>query len=122
MTSLEPLFDTLSRLSIDTLLRGAILILVGYVLIRLILKLVRRALNRTNLDAHISHTLITACRLVLYFILLTMVMGQLGISSTSLVTLLGVFGLALSLALQDTLSNIADGLFVLYIKTFKVGE
>ena len=31
MTSLEPLFDTLSRLSIDTLLRGAILILVGYV-------------------------------------------------------------------------------------------
>ena len=48
MTSLEPLFDTLSRLSIDTLLRGAILILVGYVLIRLILKLVRRALNRTN--------------------------------------------------------------------------
>ena len=55
MTSLEPLFDTLSRLSIDALLRGAILILVGYVLIRLILKLVRRALNRTNLDAHISH-------------------------------------------------------------------
>ena len=115
-------FDTLSRLSIDTLLRGAILILVGYVLIRLILKLVRRALNRTNLDAHISHTLITACRLVLYFILLTMVMGQLGISSTSLVTLLGVFGLALSLALQDTLSNIAGGLFVLYTKPFKVGD
>ena len=122
MTSLEPLFDTLSRLSIDTLLRGAILILVGYMLIRLILKLVRRALNRTNLDAHISHTLITACRLVLYFILLTMVMGQLGISSTSLVTLLGVFGLALSLALQDTLSNIAGGLFVLYTKPFKVGD
>ena len=122
MTSLEPLFDTLSRLSIDTLLRGAILLLVGYVLIRLILKLVRRALNRTNLDAHISHTLITACRLVLYFILLTMVMGQLGISSTSLVTLLGVFGLALSLALQDTLSNIAGGLFVLYTKPFKVGD
>ena len=43
-------------------------------------------------------------------------MGQLGISSTSLVTLLGVFGLALSLALQDTLSNIAGGLFVLTTK------
>ncbi len=122
MTNLEPLFKTLSRLSIDTLLRGAILILVGYVLIRLILKLVRRALNRTSLDAHIAHTLITACRLVLYFILITMVMGQLGISSTSLVTLLGVFGLALSLALQDTLSNIAGGLFVLYTKPFKVGD
>ena len=81
MTNLEPLFKTLSRLSIDTLLRGAILILVGYVLIRLVLKLLRRALNRTSLDAHIAHTLITACRLVLYFILLTMVMGQLTVCS-----------------------------------------
>ena len=49
-------------------------------------------------------------------------MGQLGISSTSLVTLLGVFGLALSLALQDTLSNIAGGLFVLTTKPYKVGD
>ena len=122
MTSLEPLFKTLSRLSLDTLLRGILLILAGYVLIRLVLKLAGRALGRTSLDAHISHTLLTACRLVLYFILLTMVMGQLGISSTSLVTLLGVFGLALSLALQDTLSNIAGGLFLLYTKPFKPGD
>ncbi len=121
-STLQPFLERLSSMSIDTLIRTALVALVGYVLVRVVVALIRRALNRTSLDHAISRSLVALCRLILYFILFTICMGQLGISSTSLVTLLGVFGLALSLALQDTLSNIAGGLFVLTTKPYKVGD
>ncbi len=121
-STLQPFLERLSSMSIDTLIRTALVALVGYVLVRVVVALIRQALNRTSLDHAISRSLVTLCRLILYFILFTICMGQLGISSTSLVTLLGVFGLALSLALQDTLSNIAGGLFVLTTKPYKVGD
>ena len=111
--TMESFLSKLSSVSLHTLLRTALVLLVGYIALRLITNLVRRTLERTSLDRSICHLLTNACRLVLYFILLTTCMGQLGISATSLVTLLGVFGLALSLALQDTLSNMAGGIFVL---------
>lgn len=120
--TMESFLSKLSSVSLHALLRAGLVLLVGYIAVRLVTNLVHRALGRTSLDRSICNLLTNVCRLVLYFILLTICMGQLGISSTSLVTLLGVFGLALSLALQDTLSNMAGGIFVLYTKPFKIGD
>lgn len=119
---MQSFINRLSRLSAETLIRAALAALLGYLLIRLALRLLSRALGRGALEPSLTHTLLTVCRLVLYFVLITVIMGQLGIPSSSFVTLLGVFGLALSLAMQDTLANIAGGIFVLYTKPFKAGD
>lgn len=119
---LQTFLNRLSRLSAETLIRAALAALLGYLLIRLALRLLNRALGRGTMDPSLAHTLLAACRLILYFVLFTVVMSQLGIPSSSFVTLLGVFGLALSLAMQDTLANIAGGIFVLYTKPFKAGD
>lgn len=119
---MQSFLNRLSRVSTETLLKTALAAVLGYLLIRLVVRLLDRALSRRPMDPTLSHTLLTGCRLALYFVLFTVVMGQLGIPSSSFVTLLGVFGLALSLAMQDTLANIAGGIFVLYTKPFKVGD
>lgn len=119
---MQSFLNRLSRLSAETLIRAALAALLGYVLVRLILRLLSRAFGRGPLEPSLAHMLLTVCRLGLYFLLFTVVMGQLGVSSSSFVTLLGVFGLALSLAMQDTLANIAGGIFVMYTKPFKAGD
>jgi len=59
---------------------------------------------------------------LLWFVLALMVAGSLGFDVTSLIALLSVAGLAVSLALQNTLSNLAGGIMVLLTKPFVVGD
>lgn len=122
MEALNNFFSRLSVLSADALLRAGLMLLLGYIGVRLAIGLLRRALGKTSLDISLSRTLLSACRFTLYLVLLVSCLNQLGISSTSLVALLGTFGLALSLAMQDTLANIAGGIFVMYTKPFRVGD
>src|SRR5205085_9854665 len=62
---------------------------------------------------------------VLYAILIvvyTAALGQLGLQTTSLLTVLGSAGLAIGLALQGTLTNIAAGIMLLYLRPFRAGD
>jgi small conductance mechanosensitive channel len=61
-------------------------------------------------------------RLVMHFIIFMVVAGALGIQVTSLVAILSVAGLAISLSIQNLLSNVLSGLMLLSIKPFKVGD
>ena len=74
-------------------------------------RLVRRALHRTR---HVDPTAIpvigTAIRYAILIVVIVAVLGQIGIQTTSLLAVLGAAGLAIGLALQGTLSNIAAGL------------
>lgn len=61
-------------------------------------------------------------RVGLWFLLVLMAAGSLGIDVTSIIALLSVAGLAVSLALQNTLSNLAGGIMLLVTKPFQVGD
>jgi small conductance mechanosensitive channel len=78
------------------------------------------------LDVRIEATLRTViASLVRYTILvfvLVAVLSQLGIQTTSLLAALGAIGLAIALALQGTLANIAAGIMLLWLRPFKVGD
>ena len=86
-------------------------------------RLVRRALHRTR---HVDPTAIpvigTAIRYAILILVIVAVLGQIGIQTTSLLAVLGAAGLAIGLALQGTLSNIAAGLMLLYLRPFRVGD
>lgn len=97
-------------------------ILVGVIVIRVLTTLLDRLLKRSRLAAPIRGYLHSILRTGLWFVLILMVAESLGIHTTSLIALFSVAGLAVSLALQNTLSNLAGGLMILVSKPFTVGD
>lgn len=94
----------------------------GVVVIRLIMKAVGRGMARSKADAtavSFLHSLISAA---LYVILAVITLSVLGVPMTSIITVIGTVGLAIGLALQNSLSNIAGGFIILFSKPLKVGD
>ena len=105
-------------------LGGAIVILiVGIVLARLAARVVRATLERTgHFDLTAEPVLATAARYAVLIIVLLAALAQLGVQTTSLIAALGAAGLAIGLALQGTLQNIAAGIMLLYLRPFRAGD
>lgn len=98
------------------------MVLVGIIIIRILTTLLDRLLKRSRLAAPIRGYLHSIVRTGLWFVLILVVAESLGIHTTSLIALFSVAGLAVSLALQNTLSNLAGGLMILVSKPFSVGD
>jgi small conductance mechanosensitive channel len=105
-------------------LGAALLILgIGLFLARWASSFVRAALIRTRrVDATAIPVFGTTVRYAVIILVLIAALGQLGIQTTSLLAVLGAAGLAIGLALQGTLSNIAAGIMLLYLRPFRVGD
>ena len=115
--------NALTRLNLQTILSAAVIFLVGYALIKWVCKLADKLLARNeNLDPSIRGIAVNSGRILLLFLLLLTCADKLGLPTTSIITLLGTFGLAFSLAMQNSLSNLAGGLFILGSKPFETGH
>ena len=90
-----------------------ILLLLGILMIRVILRLCDRMLGRSARLAPFRTYLRSTLRTVLYILLALAILGSLGVEITSFIALLSVAGLAVSLSLQNTLSNVAGGVMLL---------
>ena len=112
----------LKALSLTTALKTAALILIGVIAIRILMKLVDRMLDRAKSVSAIRAYIRSTLRVGLWFLLILVVLGSLGVELTSIIALLSVAGLAVSLALQNTLSNLAGGITILVSKPFVVGD
>jgi len=102
---------------------GAILIfIIGKWLARYLSKLLGKILKKNNVD----ETLTSFLGNIIYYSLLLMVLiaaaGQLGINTTSFLTIVGAAGLAVGLALKDSLSNFASGVMLILFRPFKDGD
>jgi len=105
-------------------LGGAILILIiGVALARLAARLVRVTLQRAgHFDLTVEPVLVTAARYAVLIVVFLAALAQLGVQTTSLIAALGAAGLAIGLALQGTLQNIAAGIMLLYLRPFRTGD
>ena len=104
-----PALDKALNLTATVLL----LLALGMLLIRVILRLCDRAFDRSERLAPFRTYLRSTLRAVLYILLALAVLGSIGVEITSFVALLSVAGLAVSLSLQNTLSNVAGGVMLL---------
>ena len=104
------------------LISAAILLVVCGVLIKLILKATDRMLGRSRLDKAVHPFIRTIVKLVLLFTAIMLIAGTLGVDTSSLLALLSVAGLAVSLALQNMLSNMASAVILLTTKPFQIGH
>ena len=99
-----------------------ITLVAGIVAIKIIMKLFAKALAKSRIDISLHTFLKSLLRISLYVVLLMTAASMIGIPITSLVTVLGALGLAVSLAVKDSLSNLAGGFLVLFTKPFSVGD
>lgn len=105
-------------------LGAALLILViGFIVARWAQRLVRAAIGRmSHVDGTLQPIAGTAARYAVLIVVLVVALGQLGVQTTSLLAVLGAAGLAIGLALQGTLTNIAAGIMLLYLRPFRTGD
>lgn len=103
---------------------GAFAVLViGVILARLLSRGVEKALsNSERFDATVATFLSNLVKYALWVLVGVTVLTQFGVQTTSILAALGGVALAIGLALQGTLSNVAAGVMILILKPFRVGE
>jgi len=95
---------------------------VGAYLIKALMNITAKAMEKANLDAGVQSFLKSALKIVLYVILIFIIISYFGIATTGLAALFASAGVTVGLALQGSLSNLAGGVLILILKPFKVGE
>lgn len=126
VSKIKNLWEDFYPIALDYLLNIAISIIIYFIgkkVIKLLLKIVRRAFDRSKMDSGAESFLISLIRVLSYGVLLIIIAKRLfGIETTSFVALLGSAGLTIGFALQGSLSNFAGGVLLLILKPFRVGD
>jgi small conductance mechanosensitive channel len=104
------------------LLIGIIILVVGWKIINKVIDHAMRILRNKGFDETVARFLETALGVVLKIVLVITLLGYVGVSLAGLAALLASAGLAVGLALQGSLSNLAGGVIILILRPFKVGD
>lgn len=106
----------------DKLLGAVLVLVIGLLIIRLVMSLVKKTLTKSKLEKA-AHTLILSlARVAMYILLALSAASALGIDVTGVVALASVLTLALSLALQNMVSNVIGGFTILSTHPFRSGD
>ncbi len=118
---LEGIVPDLINFAVQILL-AVLLYLVGKRVISFIRKFLRRSLERRSVDIGVRQFLDSVSKYSLYAILWLMILTLFGITTASVIALLGSAGLTLGLALQGSLANFAGGVLILLLRPFHVDD
>lgn len=108
--------------ALPSILVAIIVLIVGLILTKISVKLMTKGLSKTKLDLTVVKFTTQVVKIVLYVLLITIVLSLVGIPSTSIITVIGTAGVAIGLALQNSLSNVAGGFMLMISKPFKIGD
>ncbi len=110
------------RSLLPSLVSALLVFAVGIMLTKAILKPIRRGMKRSNADPTAASFLHSLIRVALYVIVTVIALSVLKVPMDSIVTVIGTAGLAIGLALQDSLANVAGGFLIMFTKPLKVGD
>ncbi len=122
---LEQFFQSLPENALRLGIRIVLTVLfffIGTRLIKLVRKILKKSLERANADRGVVQFLDAFVKAALYIVLIFMLAMSFGLDAAGVVAILGSAGVAIGLALQGSLSNLAGGLLILLLKPFKVGD
>lgn len=105
-----------------TILIFVLVLLLGAFVIKTAMSFFRRHINNSRIKGAGGDFLLSVIRVVLYVIYAIALLSLLGVPTTSMVALLSAFALAVSLALQNTFSNVAAGIVIVATKPFAEGD
>lgn len=104
------------------ILLAVLVYFIGTKIIKLSRKFLKRWLEKADADIGAKQFLDALLKYVLYFILIVLILTLFGVTTASVVAVVGSAGLTVGLALQGSLSNFAGGVLILLLKPFKVGD
>jgi len=106
-----------------SLIGALVLLFVGWLVSRMLHRWTLNGLGRIrHFDVTLAHFLSNVVRYAVLILVIVMALGQFGVQTTSMIATLGAAGIAIGLALQGTLQNIAAGIMLLLLRPFRVGE
>jgi len=108
--------------AMTNLVPAVAILVIGVLVIRIVMTLVQKLLDKTKLERAAHGLIKSVARVVLYVLLGLMVADALGIDVTSIIALASVLTLAVSLSLQNALTNVFGGFTLLYTHPFKSGD
>lgn len=121
----EWLIEAARQLALDWGLKliGALaLLIITWIVAAWLRRLVHRAINRPHVDQTFGRFFGNLVRWIVIAIGIVACLGVFGVNTTSLAAMVGAAGLAIGLALQGSLSNLAAGIMLLMLRPFKVGD
>ncbi len=126
---MQSLLNSLNEFMRDVLFKevpkiiiALIVLWVGLKIVKLIVKALRRMMEKRNVEVSLQSFLLSMTDIALKIMVVIAVMGMVGIQTTSFIAVLGAAGLAVGMALQGTLQNFAGGVIILLLKPFRVGD
>lgn len=111
-----------ASLTLTTLLPKLLLIVVCLIVVKLLLKLTEKILAKSKLDQSLHAIIRSVVKILLLFVAVMIVAASFGINVSSLLAVLSIAGVAVSLAIQDILSNFFSGVVLLGSHPFRVGD
>lgn len=112
----------LSSLSLTKILMSFVILVILIVIGRILSSLIGKALKKSRMSLSMQKFITKVIRFVMYFIALMIFADSIGIPITSIVAVFGLFGLAISLSIQNLLGNIMSGVSLVMLRPFEVGD
>ena len=104
------------------LVGGLVIFIIGWWLAGVIAHIMIRGMERAKVDQGVREFLYACIKIIIKIIVVITALSTMGMNVTTLVAALGTAGVAIGLALKDSLSNFASGVLILFNHTFKVGD
>ncbi|RAJ18255.1 mechanosensitive ion channel family protein [Olleya aquimaris] len=104
------------------LLAAIIIWIIGSIIIKQISKALKKLMLSRNYDVSLQKFLLNLINWILKIVLIIVVLGTLGVETTSFAAIIAAAGLAIGLALQGSLGNFAGGVLIMLFKPFKIGD
>ena len=104
------------------ILYGFIILVVGLVLVKLFQIVLRKILKRTKRDEAMVNFIVSLVYSVLVIVVIITSLATMGINTASIIAVVGTCGVAIGLALKDSLGNIASGIMIIFNKPFKKND
>lgn len=108
--------------ALKTVLFAVVILFACLIVKHILLKILKKALDKGHIEKSFHTFIFSGLNILLWFITILLVAESFGIKANSLLALVGVVGLAVSLSVKDSLSNLAGGMTILSTQPFKVGD
>lgn len=121
----DELMDKLVNAAVDFAIHLVVAIVVFYIgrfIVKKLYKMTRTIMVHRKVDPSLTTFVLSLINIVLYFVLLIIVIGILGLETSSFLAIFASVGVAIGMALSGTLQNFAGGVLILLLKPYKIGD
>ena len=121
LTFLESLPEKAFNLGIRILL-ALVFFFIGMQVVKIVRKIIKNSMDRAGAETGVMQFVDSFVKAAMYVVLIFLLASYFGVDAASIVALLGSAGVAIGLAIQGSLSNLAGGVLILLLKPFVVGD